>query len=546
MKTNKTKIKYLIYARKSSESDEKQVQSIDDQINIAKEIARDYKLDIVDTIFEAKSAKEPNNRNGFMELMSRIKEGEADGIICWKIDRLSRNPIDSSIVQWLLQQEKIKSIMTPGREYISDDNVLIFSVESSMANQYITDLSKNVKRGLKSKIEKGWRPGLAPIGWLNTKTEERGKNYLIKDEDRFPILRKCWELLLTGNYTPSEILYKLNKEWGFTTRISKTKGGKPMPRSTIYKMFNNIFYAGFIETPDGLKNGKHDPMVSVEEFDKAQIILGKDGRPRPGRHKYAYTGLIKCGECDGTISATHKEKILSTGEIGKYNLYYCSNARNKRAECGQTNYINSNIIEDQIKSKLNEFKILPDFKDWALEILSERNENDIENRQIIYKTQQKARNDLGRQLDNLTQALIKELVDEETYRKEKTRLKYEISILDTRIKESDKSQDNFIEMTEGVFNFACHASEEFNNGDTEVRKTIFSKIGVNWTLKDKKLSVSKHPWLLAIEKQYPGIESKYMLCELGNNPSNKRKKEVFNLLRPDLRERRDSNSQPSA
>lgn len=537
MKEDKTKLKYIIYARKSSESDEKQVQSIDDQIRIAKDIANDYKLSVIDTIFESKSAKEPNKREGFLELINRIKKGEADGIICWKIDRLTRNPIDGSELQWLLQKEQLKSIMTPGREYISDDNVLIFSVESSMANQYIRDLSKNVKRGLKSKIEKGWRPGVAPQGWLNTKTEERGKNYLVKDPERFPLLRKCWDLMLTGNYTPTEILDKLNNEWGFRTRVGKNRGSKPLSRSAMYRIFTNPFFAGFIDTPNGLKMGKHDPMVTVEEFDKVQILLGREGRPRPNRHKYAYTGLIKCKECGGTISATFKEKVLkSTGELKQYSLYYCSNSRNKRNECSQTGYVNSEIIEEQIMDELSKIKILPEFKDWALEILSERNENDIEKRQKVYETQQQSLSESRRQLDNLAQALIKELVDEDTYKREKSRLQSEISKIERSIKDTEKNQGNLIEMTEGVFNFACHAIEEFNNGDHEARKTILSKIGVNCEIKDKKLSICKHPWAVAIEKHYPPIESKYKLCELDKKPYNKRQKEAFASLSPLMRE----------
>lgn len=201
MTTSKQHIKYVIYARKSSESDERQVQSINDQVRVMKDLARDLDLTVVETISEARSAKEPHARSVFEELVQKIQAGDADGILTWKIDRLSRNPIDSATLQWLLQQEQIKSIQTVGREYLPEDNALIFSIESSMANQYIRDLSKNVKRGLKSKLDKGVCPKLAPLGYINTRSEMRGENYITKDPERFHIIRKAWDLLLTGNHS---------------------------------------------------------------------------------------------------------------------------------------------------------------------------------------------------------------------------------------------------------------------------------------------------------------------------------------------------------
>jgi len=163
------KIKYFIYARKSSESEDRQVQSIDDQVNRLKKLANDLNLDIKKTYTEAKSAKKPDNRPIFDEMIQRIENGEAEGILCWQINRLSRNPIDSGKLSWLLQRGILKSIQTIDRQYLPEDNVLLFSVESGVANQYILDLSKNTKRGMLSKLEKGWQTGVARSVILTTR-----------------------------------------------------------------------------------------------------------------------------------------------------------------------------------------------------------------------------------------------------------------------------------------------------------------------------------------------------------------------------------------
>ena len=75
--------------------------------------------------------------------------------------------MDSGIIHWFLQEGKIQSIHTKEQEYRPNDNALLFSVKSGMANQYILDLKKNVWRGVESRLMKGWAYSLPPHGYLN-------------------------------------------------------------------------------------------------------------------------------------------------------------------------------------------------------------------------------------------------------------------------------------------------------------------------------------------------------------------------------------------
>src|SRR3989338_6183836 len=172
MKPDTPKIKYILYARKSTENEDRQVQSIDDQVERLKKLAADLNLDIKKVYTEAKSAKKPDNRPVFDEMMGRIKNGEADGILCWSLNRLTRNPIDSGNLSWLLQKSTIKSIQTIERQYLPSDNVLLFNVETGQANQYILDLSRDTKRGLLKRLNTGWQNGIAALGYLNDKENQ--------------------------------------------------------------------------------------------------------------------------------------------------------------------------------------------------------------------------------------------------------------------------------------------------------------------------------------------------------------------------------------
>src|SRR5438309_1125652 len=133
-------MRFVLYARKSSENEERQIQSIDDQVHILKQLALERGFEIVEEITESKSAKAPGNRPGFDRMLSHIEKGHADGVLVWSINRLSRNPIDSGKLSWLLQTGVLRIIQTPEKPYLPTDNVLIFSVETGVANQYILDL----------------------------------------------------------------------------------------------------------------------------------------------------------------------------------------------------------------------------------------------------------------------------------------------------------------------------------------------------------------------------------------------------------------------
>ncbi|MFH1561852.1 MAG: recombinase family protein, partial [Nitrospirota bacterium] len=271
---------YIIYCRKSTESEERQVLSIESQMKELTDLIKRLNLGVSETLTESKSAKQPG-RPVFNEIMKRIYKGQVKGIICWKLDRLARNPIDGSSLIWALDQGKISEILTPHNTFKNNSNdKFLMQIEFGMAKKYVDDLSDNVKRGNRAKLERGWYPGLAPMGYLNEPKERT----IVKDPERFPIIRKMWDLLLQG-IRPAQILKVATEEWGFRTPVHKRIGGKPLSLSGLYKLFGNPFYYGLIERKEGVFQGIHEPMITEDEFWKVHEILGRKGRPRPQKHQ---------------------------------------------------------------------------------------------------------------------------------------------------------------------------------------------------------------------------------------------------------------------
>lgn len=540
------KIKYFIYARKSSESEDRQVQSIDDQVNRLKKLANDLNLDIKKTYTEAKSAKKPDNRPIFDEMIQRIENGEAEGILCWQINRLSRNPIDSGKLSWLLQRGVLKSIQTIDRQYLPEDNVLLFSVESGVANQYILDLSKNTKRGMLSKLEKGWQTGVAPLGYLNDKENK----IIITDPERFNLVRKMWDLMLTGNYTPPKILDMANNEWGFRTRKFKRIGGCPLSRSGIYKIFTSLFYAGIIENNGVQYEGKHEKMITLEEYDRVQMLLGREGKPRPKTHEFAFTGSIRCGVCGCLYTAETKKKIIKkTGEIKEYTYYHCTRKTTK-IKCDQKKNIPVDDLELAIENEIEKYTILPEFLQWALEGLNKKNDTEIEDRTKVYEMQHKTLTETQKELDELTKMRYRQLIDDTTFIKEKNELQTKIAQMKENLRHTETRAEKWLELTEKTFSYATYAraaflkASEMGKAGLELKKEILMAIGKTPIIQDKILAIEPNEWLVPIKNEYPALEAEYLRLEPTKMPMDKAKTEALTSVRAHWLGRWDSNPRP--
>lgn len=526
MKNNNDKIIYFLYARKSSESEDRQVQSIEDQINRLKTLANELGISIKEILTEAKSAKKPSCRPVFADMLERIEKGEAQGILCWQINRLSRNPIDSGALSWMLQQNILRSIQTMDRQYLPDDNVLLFNVESGMANQFIIDLKKNSMRGMVGKADRGWLPSRAPLGYLNDKLEHT----IIEDPERFILVRKMWDLMLTGNYTPQKIRKIANSEWGFRTPKTKRDGGVELANSVIYKMFTNLFYTGMFEWTGKVYNGNHKPMITLEEYDRVQIILGRKGKPRGQVHEFSYTGLIRCEVCGSMYTASEKTKIVkSTGELKTYVYYHCTRKK-KEVKCDQRSPMTLKELEDQIDIELERYTIIPIFQQWALEILNRGNDKEIEDRTKIYENQHKSLTETQKELDALTKMRYRELIDDETFIKERDDLKSKIAKLKGSLRETESRAEKWLELTEKTFNFARYARSKYILGDKAKKRELFSALGQNFSVKDKKAHIIPNEWFVPIEKAYPSLLEEYNRLELDKNLDTATRSELFAQL----------------
>ncbi len=469
--------KYFIYCRKSTESEDRQVLSIDSQINeLTKRYIENEKLEIVETFTESFSAKSPG-RPLFDAMIKRIEKGEANGIIAWHPDRLARNSLDGGQIIFLLDQGKLKDLKFPVYNFENtSQGKFMLNIMFGQSKYYVDSLSENVRRGYRYKLEKGWLPAVPPLGYLN----EPREGIIINDPERFNIIRKLWELMLSGSYSVMNILKIANDDLGLRTRRYRHSGGKELSKSQLYKIFAHPFYYGLIERAGMIYQGKHTPMITEDEYWNVQKLLGKKGRPRPKKHEFAFTGIIRCGECKCSITAEEKYN-----KYGSYYVYY--HCTKKKGLCKQP-CIEVKKLEKQIVETIETFTISEQFKEWALKYLDENEKAEYD---IKIKAQESLRKSLKqteKDLDNLTTMKIKEFITDEEFVDRRNKIVREKESLKIKI-DNETETLNWLELSKNSFTFASRARNSFINGSLIEKRQILNSIGSNFLLKDRKLSL---------------------------------------------------------
>ncbi|MEI8223659.1 MAG: recombinase family protein [bacterium] len=335
-------IRYCLYARKSSEAEEKQALSIDSQIKEMLAIAQRDNLNIIEMYRESHSAKDCGQRPVFNKLLIDIREGKFDGILVWHPDRLSRNAGDLGAIVDLLDQKKLIEIRTYSQRFTNNPNEkFLLMILGSQAKLENDNKSINVKRGLKTKCEMGLWPSVAPTGYLNSKNRDQ-KGVIFVDPDRGSTIKEIFTRVAYQGASGRKI-FKWLREIKFVTRT-----GKPLTLSNIYVILNNHFYHGTFEYPKASGRwfrGKHVPLITKELFDEAQKQLQLQRKVRGKNKEFAFTKLMSCGLCGSGITAEEKYKNLKDGSVNKYIYYGCTRARDSNCKGG---YVEEKVLIAQL------------------------------------------------------------------------------------------------------------------------------------------------------------------------------------------------------
>lgn len=339
-------INYCLYARKSSESDERQTMSIGSQLAEMKDLAKKDDLQITDIYQESHSAKISGTRPVFNKLLADISQGSFNGILTWAPDRLSRNAGDLGMLVDLMDKGKLLQIKTFSQNFSNSPNEkFLLMILCSQAKLENDQKGLNVKRGIRAKCEMGWRPGMSPIGYYNRSFA--GVKDIVIDPDRGHLIKEMFERVAKNGDGGRTL-----KRWLDTCLT--TRKDKKVTLSQIYLMLKNPFYYGEFEYPVGSGNwykGKHEPLITKELFNKVQEELSVPAKSKWGSKSFIYKGILKCASCKSTVVAEERFRKRKYGKPPRRHVYYhCS--RQKNYDC-QEPYITEKKLEEGLLRFLN-------------------------------------------------------------------------------------------------------------------------------------------------------------------------------------------------
>jgi DNA invertase Pin-like site-specific DNA recombinase len=497
--------RFAIYARKSSEDKRETAKSIKEQLESAHDVARQQGLLVYKEYQESKSAMKPGLRPLYAEMISLVERGEIDGIICWQVNRLVRNMEEGGKLAQLLIDGKLRQICTHTAIHRSGDNIYPLVLEAAQSTQYSLDLRDNVIRGLTGHLENGGWNSKAYTGYRNERDPVNGKRgIVVPDGDRFTLLRKAWDMMLSGAYTPAQVIHHLNTTWGYRTRKTERSGGQPITRSHAYNIFRNPFYAGYTLCKGQLRKGNHPPMVTEEEFSRVQEYLDRNLTQRTVPRILTYTGLIRCGYCG--LQVTGEYKVLKNGK--PWVNYRCSNSRG----CCTNRGLSEEKIESIMRERLDEITIDPELCDVAVENIIQSLDGECVPIETIHQQQNEALADIQRQKRNLKMMWLRELItDEDEYKQTEKELNDQEAQLTWKM---ERSRQELEHMRANAFNATTYtkiARDRFMISSPTKKREIVNALGIEYQLfgAEKKLIMQTHPLLVEVTEYVRGLSGAF-------------------------------------
>ncbi len=430
------------YCRVSTEEQANKGLSLDVQKEACKNKIREDGFKLLKVIRDEGKSAGSLKRPGIEEIIKLTVGRKIDRIYTISSDRIARNTMDYLYLRDLFRKNDVEL------KYVyqanSDESAISRTMDEVMASfnqmQRLV-ISEKVRLTLYAKIEAGYWPTLAPLGYKNIlnpdSTDRLSKKTIIPDPQMAPLITEAYKLYATGNYNAYD-LNDLMYEKGL-----KTKEGKKMAPSRFYELLKNRVYIGEIHWGKvSNENAKHQALIDKETFNKVQLVMAGHNKHACRRRKYTWllNGFIFCYKHQKRYTAEwHWPKKLA--------YYHCTN----RFGCGK--YVEVNKLENEIAEKFKEVEFDQEFIEKIIEkaknIFYERRKEFDSKRQALINQ----RTGLEQKLQSATDKLLSGVLLDEEFTKTRNEIKKELDSIEGRLFNLNSKQELNIDITKEILRF---------------------------------------------------------------------------------------------
>ena len=479
--------KVVTYIRVSTEEQARHGYSLEGQSQLLHDFAVGHDLDIVEEFVESQSAY-VHGRPVFKNMIVFLKRrSDVDGVLVYKIDRLSRNMRDLAELTEIAKKRLISAT-----EALPDGATgeLMASIQASFARFESAKTSERVSMGLEAKARKGLWPTYAPTGYNNV---DKG---ISPDPISAPLIRELYE-----KYVRSSMSCKGLAKWA-RNRGLRSRYGKALATSAVHKILTNPLYYGMIPWKGVLYEGLHEPIVSKSLFDRVQERLQAGSSPRTSR-AFAYKGLLVCGYCGCQLTAEIKK--------GKYIYYHCTHSKGR---CGQP-YYREKELSERLLQAVECIRPSRELVEDLVELVGETTEQRSRERKARLMTLKAEAQRLDDLIDDAYLDKLQCGVSEERWLKVNNRLSEKARAIDEEVERLSSYKEPAVDGIAGTLELLHHAPELYLRQNHEERANLLRDLASNFVItRDSLIPNYRKPFGAVAE----GLRSGNWLGEKDSNP----------------------------
>lgn len=520
----------VLLCRVSSKEQEERGYSLEAQEKLLTEYAQRREFEMSKIFKISESASGHQIRKTFNEMMSYVKKNKINIILCEKIDRLTRNLKDAAMISDWVCENDLREVHFVKENFIVSRNTkahenLVWDMKVAIARFYTNNLSEEVKKGQRAKIEAGWIPCGQKFGYITD--GEKGHKTHTQDEKTAPFIKRAFELYNTGNYTVKRLVETMYKEG------LRNRNGNKINKSTFHRLMSDPFYCGIILWNGQEFAGKHKPIISEQLFNEVQDKLKRKYKAGQQRtHFHTFKGLVKCAEC-GCLVSWETQKGHNYGRCKGYK------------PCTRKKYVREEVVINKLDELM--LKIKPQDQvvlDWILKALKEKNEDKKDYSASTRESLTNALKQIENRLDKMYEDKLDGLISADYFQTKSNEFSKRKKEIIDEMARAEKTIDNYYQVGVEIHELAYNAFNLFHSRKAtfDDRRTLVNRIFADMQLNPGQNFEARYT--LAFEFLSEWIPKLNTTSELLKQGEYYRKTGSLEPAHPILLRGRDSNPRP--